>query len=262
MDLSGLIFVALALVWALVLIPKALRNHDDVERTRSVDGSEAARVLTRTPAPAEPRIPQQPRPTRSLTELRDRQRRQARAAAGRRRRVLGLLLLVTAGVGVTSYLGVTTTWAPAIPGGVTLAFLVLARVMVRREHARWDALVAGLTESPGTHAAEAGEALEAPELVVVARNDQGVVVVSEQEDTSSLDVSALRAAGANLWDPLPMTLPTYVDKPRATRSVRTIDLRGAGVSSSGHDAAASALVAEAATAPHGQEPPEQRAVGS
>ena len=72
---------------------------------------------------------------------------------------------------------------------------------------------------------------------MVARNDQGVAVVSDQEDTSSLDVSR---CASHLWDPLPMTLPTYVDKPRATRSVRTIDLQGAGVASSGHDAAASA----------------------
>ena len=30
MDLSGLIFVALAVAWAAYLIPKALRHHDDV----------------------------------------------------------------------------------------------------------------------------------------------------------------------------------------------------------------------------------------
>ena len=48
MDLSGLIFVALAIAWAAYLIPKALRHHDDVVRGRSVDRfSQRMRVLAR-----------------------------------------------------------------------------------------------------------------------------------------------------------------------------------------------------------------------
>ena len=48
MDLSGLIFVALAIAWAAYLIPKALRHHDDVVRGRSVDRfSQSLRVLAR-----------------------------------------------------------------------------------------------------------------------------------------------------------------------------------------------------------------------
>jgi hypothetical protein len=259
-DLSGLIFVALALVWALVLIPKALHNHDDVARTRSVETtSDDARVLTRrTPATAGATAPAAaPRPVRDLGIARQRQRTAARAAARRRRRVLAVLLAATAVVAGTTLAGLTLVWAPAIPATLVVTFLALARVLVRREHAAWDALVAELGQRDG--ATEDAEQQSQPDLTVVARNDQGVVVVSDQEDTSSLDVSTLRAT--HLWDPLPMTLPTYVDKPRATRSVRTIDLQGAGVASSGHDAAASALVAEAATAGQ-QEPPEQRAVGS
>ena len=48
MDLSGLIFVALAVAWAVYLIPKALKHHDDVVRSRSVDRfSHTMRVLAR-----------------------------------------------------------------------------------------------------------------------------------------------------------------------------------------------------------------------
>ncbi|HET7350627.1 MAG TPA: hypothetical protein VFJ28_06800, partial [Marmoricola sp.] len=61
----------------------------------------------------------------------------------------------------------------------------------------------------------------------------------------------------------PVTLPTYVTKPRAHRSVRTIDLLEPGVVSSGRSAADSALVAEAATAmPSQTEQHRDRAVGS
>ena len=48
MDLSGIIFVVLALAWAVYLIPKAVKHHDEVARTRSVDRfSTAMRVLAR-----------------------------------------------------------------------------------------------------------------------------------------------------------------------------------------------------------------------
>ena len=40
--------------------------------------------------------------------------------------------------------------------------------------------------------------------------------------------------GQSLWDPLPVTLPTYVSKPRAERNIRTIDLQGEGAWTSGH----------------------------
>ena len=36
-----------------------------------------------------------------------------------------------------------------------------------------------------------------------------------------------------LWDPLPITVPTYVSKPLAPRTVRTIDLSGPGAASPG-----------------------------
>ena len=90
--------------------------------------------------------------------------------------------------------------------------------------------------------------------------------MSGLDDTSSFPVGLLADlepttdAGA-LWDPLPMTLPTYVTKPRAARSVRTIDLQEAGVSSSGRDAADSALVAEAATS-RDEADEARKAVGS
>ena len=48
MDLSGLIFVALAVAWAAYLIPKALRHHDEVSQERTVDRfSRSMRVVAR-----------------------------------------------------------------------------------------------------------------------------------------------------------------------------------------------------------------------
>ena len=50
----------------------------------------------------------------------------------------------------------------------------------------------------------------------------------------------------SLWDPMPVTLPTYVSKPAAARrTVRTIDLDSTGVWSSGRSESDTALAREA-----------------
>jgi hypothetical protein len=56
------------------------------------------------------------------------------------------------------------------------------------------------------------------------------------------------ATEPGLWDPVPVTLPTYVSKPPARRTVRTIDLDSTGVWTSGRTEADSALAREAEAA--------------
>ncbi len=48
-----------------------------------------------------------------------------------------------------------------------------------------------------------------------------------------------------LWDPVPVTLPTYVSKSAAHRTVRTIDLDATGVWTSGRSEADSRLARDA-----------------
>jgi hypothetical protein len=47
-------------------------------------------------------------------------------------------------------------------------------------------------------------------------------------------VPSVATTGEAVWDPLPVTLPTYVTKPRAGRTVRTIDFAQPGAWTSGH----------------------------
>lgn len=294
MELSGLIFVALALVWAVVLLPKALKHHDDQAESRSSDGaSDGMRVLARReavssrssrlvvtseePAPArgEPTAPTD-RPLSGRAH-----RVAATAAARRRRRVLLLLLVTTAASGSATFAGPVPSWAPAVPAASIVVFLLVARITVRRERARREALFAAERDHrrsnaasevslPATQATTATVSLQDAAEADVA----GSVAKRAQElgldDTQAIWAKVLAEGEptmepttdpGTLWDPLPVTLPTYVGKPRATRSVRTIDLSAEDVASAGRDAAASALVAEAATAA-GPEGPEQRAVGS
>ena len=64
------------------------------------------------------------------------------------------------------------------------------------------------------------------------------------EEIAAVDAAAERAPGS--WDPVPVTLPTYVSKePAGRRTVRTIDLDSTGVWTSGHDESDSRLAREA-----------------
>ncbi|MEH3068839.1 MAG: hypothetical protein PGN15_12660 [Aeromicrobium erythreum] len=54
------------------------------------------------------------------------------------------------------------------------------------------------------------------------------------EEKLQIAVPSVSTAGTALWDPLPVTLPTYVTKPRVGRTVRTIDFDAPGAWTSGH----------------------------
>jgi hypothetical protein len=54
------------------------------------------------------------------------------------------------------------------------------------------------------------------------------------DDQVVIAVPSISTAGEALWDPLPVTLPTYVTKPRAGRTVRTIDFSQPYTWTSGH----------------------------
>ena len=243
MDLSGIIFAALALGWAVYLIPKALQHTDEVGVPRAVETfSQRMRVIggarpaeaPQTPA-AEAPVAQSPavqQPVRALPT-----RAAARKAAARRRTVLYVLLGLTVVVSVLAGLSLAPVWTPGIPVFLIGAFLFIARTTVKRERAGRVVAPAPVAEAPTTVAVTAEAAAE---------------VVDDTEDTVGVDRTALEAAlstpvldEGSLWDPLPVTLPTYVSKPTARRTVRTIELTQTAMTSSGHDAADSALVREA-----------------
>jgi hypothetical protein len=237
-DLSGLIFVALAVAWAAYLIPKALRHHDDVVRGRSIDRfSESMRVLARrepvsarmarlvvTPTrAASSAVTTKPSGAAASPDEQYAVRRAAtRAATRRRRRVLSVLLLALAGVVAACATGRLAWPVVAVPAGLLLAWLVACRLMVKKERA-WRPAVLSESEEDVEDDATATTGVHEP-------------------------VAAEPVAQEGLWDPVPVTLPTYVSKPPARRTVRTIDLDSTGVWTSGRSQADSALAREAEAA--------------
>ena len=146
-------------------------------------------------------------------------------ATRRRRRVLAVLLLALVGV-VVACAATYLAWPyVAIPAGLLVAWLVACRLMVKRERRRPPVVVED-------HDAAADETSASIPLVEVA----------------TPAAAAPEPADPALWDPVPVTLPTYVSKPAARRTVRTIDLDSTGVWTSGRTEADSALAREAEAA--------------
>ncbi len=277
MDLSALIFVALAVAWAVYLVPKALKHHDDVVRSRSVDRfSQTMRVLARrepvtrrsarlvvtpgrasappvvvtkassasvgseAPGPAAPATVD----ASALPPVRTPAQRRAAAnrAARRRRRVLVALLGALAAVGVLSIAGLLGPVYLGIPGALLVAWLVACRLMVRRE----TGLAGPLARIPVVPLEDDGaeaetRAEDAPEADEGVAADEG----PQTEEVPVVQPQVAVAAPADGWDPVPMTLPTYVTKPAAARrTVRTIDLDSTGVWTSGRTEIDAALARE------------------
>jgi hypothetical protein len=280
-DPSALIFVALAVAWAVYLIPKALEHHEEGARTRTVDAfSESVRVLARRepvsrreaqlvagddPAPPTRReLRREARAQRSAERKEARQlrrnarhlaaaaripsdpraRRLAAARAARRRlRVVTLILAENAIVAVLAAAGIFGWIWMLVPVGILAAWLVACRLMVRREQA--EVPVVRRTGAANSTADADPDATQGIPVVPGA----GVEVAAAPRDPDA-------------WDPVSVPLPTYVSKPTVARTVRTIDLDSTGVWSSGHNEADSALARESAPAAETQDDDEQRALGS
>lgn len=276
MDLSALIFVALAGAWAVYLVPKALKAHEVDEQTRSVDSfSDRMRVLARREAVSGDRaelvVEGEGRTTPSVDELekssssslgpraesssssasekrasayRDApvrpskvqlrlQRARAAEAAARRRRVLGWILTALAATCVAAGFGVIGWLWVAVPSTLLVAWLVACRLMVKRERAA-----------------------RAPQRVRKKRRTLADEVLAEEEAAAPAEpgteeipsVAEEAPAKEGGWDPVPITLPTYVAKETVGRTVRTIDLDATGVWSSGRNEADSQLAREAEAA--------------
>jgi hypothetical protein len=190
-------------------------------------------------------------------------RASARIAARRRRRVLLTLLFANAVVGALVGFAIIPLWSVAISAGLLVAWLVACRVQVRSQYG-----ISSVRESRSRTSKRRMPRMSVPKLrapririgrsaaSAVEDEDTVTIIVSGQlEDVdpgrkhvmenAPLEADALdeqlviavpsaASHGELVWDPLPVTLPTYVTKPRAGRTVRTIDFDAPGVWTSGH----------------------------
>ena len=249
---TGLIVAFVVAIWAAYFVPLVLRRYDEASTSSSLETlSPLSRVINRptatsedvetpepTPAVAEPsaEVEAEPEAAPRARVTRD----AARIAARRRRRTLLTLLAATAIVGGLVGFRIVPVWSIAIPVGLVLAWLVACRVQVRHERGISRKRAAG-TAKPAPSSSKDSE-----DTVIVSGQVEDVnparqhVMESTPLEANALDEQLVIAApsvattGELVWDPLPVTIPTYVTKPRAGRTVRTIDFAQPGAWTSGH----------------------------
>jgi hypothetical protein len=247
---SGVIYGLIVCVWAAFLVPRALRRYDEASKARSIERfSSAMRVLGRrteveqrrdsVPDGVDPAAPKvtlgkesqlvvepapapRPRPNPAA----------ARAAAERRQLVLFSLLIASMAVGSLAGFAVVPAWAVAVPLLLIALFLYACRRQVRPDtDAFWAAARYEASQDTPRRGVRVDASSQADDEPTVVLRTSLEAAVAEQH----VDVVSVRTDdGHELWDPLPVTLPTYVGKPAAHRTIRTIELGEPGAYSAGH----------------------------
>ncbi len=250
---TGLIVAFVVAIWAAYFVPLVLRRYDEASTSSSLeDLSPLSRVITPPGAASEEATTPEPTPavdeptseTDADTAPPPRPRvsgSAARRAAQRRRRTLLTLLAATAIVGGLVGFRVVPIWSIAIPVGLVLAWLVACRVQVRHERG-----IVRKKRPAKASKSESADHTDDEATVIVSGQAEDVnparshVMESTPLEVDALDEQLVIAApsvattGELVWDPLPVTIPTYVTKPRAGRTVRTIDFAQPGAWTSGH----------------------------
>lgn len=218
MGTTGLIYAAIAFAWLAYLIPSYLRRKEDATRPESDPHdrfSDSMRIIRSGSAPlldqdleVMPEV-EVSTPLTRRAAIRELRRLETDAAIRRRRVLVALMILLTAAV-VVAVMHLTPLWVIAIPGGLVVAFFGVSRFTVatmrRQLDERYRRILAGSEEA----------------TVVLNRRQVADLIGSVTVSTGEEKQEAGKSGG--LWDPLPITMPTYVSKPLAPRTVRTIDL--------------------------------------
>ena len=212
-----MIFAAIAIAWLAYLVPLSVRRRtgEPEELDPSHRFSDSMRIVRYGTAPLLDQDLERIGSIEVSTPLTRRAafedlRRLERVAARRRRRVMVALMFALTAVISLSAFGLTPWWTVAIPANLLITFMVLARMSVRGMREQLD---------------ERFEAIrQGSDEVTVFLTRKELDRAGEAARRTEMAKSDPPARPGRLWDPVPITVPTYVSKPLAPRTVRTIDL--------------------------------------
>lgn len=211
MGLTGVIFGCIAAAWLVYLVPYFLHHRggsaaDDPEPALTLSSAVTIVRSGASLAEAEEGTAGVSTPLTRRAALRHLKQLDVRAAQ-RRRRVLLVLLGAQLAVAGLALAGVGPWWSALFPAGLIAGFLVIARISVKAMRADLADRAARISQCPDE------------ETVALA-----ISPAEAAFHEHAVDLSVPVAAVGSLWDPIPITRPTYVSKPLAPRTVRTIDL--------------------------------------
>jgi hypothetical protein len=220
------IFAAIAIAWMAYLVPHFVRRRDEepIEEADPTDRfTDSIRIVRHGTAPlldqdlAEIKAFEVSTPHTRRAAINDLRRLESLAATRRRRVLLALMAVLSATIGLRA-VTLVPEWTVALPAGLMVIFVVVARFSVQTMRRRLDARYRDICQGSDET------------TVFLSRKDLPKAATSATPATDS--AKAEPAKPGVLWDPVPITMPTYVSKPLAPRTVRTIDLSGPAVTSS------------------------------
>ena len=215
MGLSGLTFAIVLVGWAAYLVSRFAARRDVItsgDETVEDPFADSMTIIRRSSDPfsgeADPDLEVSTPLTRAAA--RHEVRASYRLAARRRRNVVVVLLVATVGSVVLSLASTLVPWWVAmVPALLLVAFVGVARFSVvtlnRTLDARMERINSGWDEDTISF-----------EVPADLRDDT--------DNEHSIELSGPVVPAGSLWDPIPVTAPTYVSKPMVPRTIRTIDL--------------------------------------
>lgn len=231
---EAIIVGVLVVAWIAYLVPWfVMRRHDRAEESEEAtefpDTMSVVRDggLTISAHTAEPQDDLEVATPFTRAHARQEVREAWANAAVRRRRTVAVLMLLTTLMAVLALTSVLSWWFTAAAGALVVAFFVVARISVVRMARRLDAQIDQIDRGWDEHTVLLSREAPFPEEFHQHESDH---TLEENEPTAySVELNGPVSAGSgSLWDAVPVTTPTYVSKPIAARTVRTIDLSAPG----------------------------------
>ncbi|MDR0283723.1 MAG: hypothetical protein LBI33_02375 [Propionibacteriaceae bacterium] len=212
MDASGPIFAVLVIACLFYLVPRGLSWR--IPKPADIDQETPLHLTMKTVHAGHREVVAEPAAEVSTLLMRRAGRRAAyrlaRRAEKRRRAIFVVLLLISLATVPFAVMRLAIQWwVPLAALGVVLAWVAFSQIEARRVNRQLDAIVADK---------ELGD-------------QEKTIAVALHEDTLPAEPTVVVGpngdAQPSLWDPITVVPPTYMSKPTAARTVRTIDL-GAG----------------------------------
>ena len=244
---TGVIYVVIVGMWALILVPMWLRRHDQTQETKSADRfARAMGSLRRTEAGLAGSVRHVVMPGRDAADHDSRvmvsghdESPRSDIAVRRQRALIGLGAFFGF-VALLTALHVLPTGLLVLPVLLLAGFVVLVRRQVtmaadlRRRREQREILADAARAADARYGADAGRARRGGRVVdpAAALNELDLTLSLERAARAGVSVgataNAMAESGAESWNAVATTLPTYVTAPRATRVPRVIDLTTPG----------------------------------